>query len=80
MDKIAAERGSKFDTILSHLFKCMDEGLEVDLSRIVDSGKEKLILAAIEKVGGTLLRPIKDELPKDIEYYEIKTVLKKLGN
>jgi ATP-dependent DNA helicase RecQ len=80
VDKIAAERNSKFDTILNHLFKCMDEGLEVDLSRIVDSGKEKLILGAIEKVGGELLRPIKEELPKDIEYYEIKTVLKKLGN
>jgi ATP-dependent DNA helicase RecQ len=76
--EIATERKSKFDTILSHLFKCMDEKFEVDLSRIVNEDKKKLILAAKKKVGGTMLRPIKDELPNNIEYYEIKTVLKEL--
>ena len=78
VEEIATERGSKFDTVLNHLFKCMDEGLEVDLSRIVDNNKKKTILTAIEKVGGTMLRPIKDELPSNIEYYQIKVVLKEL--
>jgi len=76
--EIATERKSKFDTILNHLFKCIDEKLEVDLSKIVDDGNKRLILSAIKKIGGTTLRPIKDELPDNIEYYEIKTVLKEL--
>lgn len=76
--EIATIRKSKFDTILNHLFKCVDEKLEVDLSKIVDDGNKKLILSAIKKVGGTTLRAIKDELPNNIEYYEIKTVLKEL--
>ncbi|HAS80226.1 MAG TPA: DNA helicase RecQ [Fusobacteriaceae bacterium] len=76
--EIATIRKSKFDTILNHLFKCVDEKLKVDLSKIVDDGNKKLILSAIKKVGGTTLRAIKDELPSNIEYYEIKTVLKEL--
>lgn len=76
--EIATIRKSKFDTILNHLFKCVDEKLKVDLSKIVDDGNKKLILSAIKKVGRTTLRAIKDELPNNIEYYEIKTVLKEL--
>ena len=80
VEEISSERKSKFDTILNHLFKCSDEGLKVNFSRIVSNPKEQLILEAIEKVGKELLRPIKDKLPKTIEYYEIKTILKKLEN
>ena len=76
--EIAEERKSKFDTILNHLFKCVDEGLEVDFLRLIDDNKKKLILDAIEKVDGTMLRPIKEQLPNNIEYYEIKIVLKEL--
>jgi ATP-dependent DNA helicase RecQ len=76
IEEIAIIRKSKFDTILNHLFKCHDEGLEVDFSRLVNEDKEKLILDAVSKVGKDKLKPIKDILPNNIEYWEIKVVVK----
>ena len=76
IDEISNIRKSKFDTILNHLFKCHEEGLEVDFSRLINEEKEKIILDAVSKVGQEKLKPIKDIVPDNIEYWEIKVVLK----
>ncbi len=43
-------------------------------------GEEPLIRQAIEKVGGTLLKPIKESLPEEITYTAIKAVLAKMAD
>ncbi|WP_444546811.1 DNA helicase RecQ [Irregularibacter muris] len=79
LEEIAQMRGFKKDTILTHLAKCQEEGEEIDWSRIVDQEKEALIIKAVDQVGTEYLKPIKEILPEDISYYDIKAVLCKMN-
>ncbi|KEJ00408.1 ATP-dependent DNA helicase [Clostridium botulinum A2B7 92] len=72
--EIAEERNLKAITIQEHLFKCLSEGMEVDLDNFIKKDYEKLILDTIKKVGGTKLKPVKDELPEEVDYMCIKSV------
>ncbi|MBY6951177.1 DNA helicase RecQ [Clostridium botulinum] len=72
--EIAEERNLKAITIQEHLFKCLSEGMEVDLDNFIKKDYEKLILDTIKKVGGTKLKPVKDELPPEVDYMCIKSV------
>ncbi|KOM98451.1 ATP-dependent DNA helicase [Clostridium botulinum] len=72
--EIAEERNLKAITIQEHLFKCLSEGMEVDLDNFIKKDYEKLILDTIKKVGGTKLKPVKDELPSEVDYMCIKSV------
>ncbi len=72
--EIADERNLKDITIQQHLFKCISEGMEVDLDKFIKKDYEQLILDTIKKVGGTKLKPVKDELPAEIDYMCIKSV------
>ena len=77
MKEMAKERDLSVQTIESHLFRCLDEGMELDWSHFFTADQEKQILAVIEDAGSDLLRPIKEALPDDISYTAIKAVLKK---
>ncbi|WP_434293343.1 DNA helicase RecQ [Clostridium botulinum] len=72
--EISEERNLKAITIQEHLFKCLSEGMEVDLDNFIKKDYEKLILDTIKKVGGTKLKPVKDELPPEVDYMCIKSV------
>lgn len=72
--EIADERNLKAITIQEHLFKCLSEGMEVDLDNFIKKDYERLILDTIKKVGGTKLKPVKDELPPEVDYMCIKSV------
>ncbi|KOR24644.1 DNA helicase RecQ [Clostridium sp. L74] len=72
--EIADERKLKAITIQEHLFKCISEGMEVNLDKFIKKDYEQLILDTIKKVGGTKLKPVKDELPAEIDYMCIKSV------
>ncbi|WP_251860034.1 DNA helicase RecQ [Clostridium sp. Marseille-Q2269] len=72
--EIAEERNLKSFTIQEHLFKCLSEGMEINLDNFIDKNYEQLILDTIKKIGGTKLKPIKDELPAEVDYMSIKSV------
>ncbi|WP_434302099.1 DNA helicase RecQ [Clostridium botulinum] len=72
--EISEERNLKAITIQEHLFKCLSEGMEVDLDNFINKDYERLILDTIKKVGGTKLKPVKDELPPEVDYMCIKSV------
>jgi len=46
---------------------------------MIDEDIERQILEAIEKVGAQYLKLIKEELPEEISYYDIKKVLLKIS-
>ncbi|MEK3881729.1 DNA helicase RecQ [Paenibacillus sp. PL2-23] len=77
--EIASHRGVGQVTVEGHIIRAAGEGNEVDWDRIIPSGQEALILAAIEKVGAEKLRPIKDELPSEVSYFAIHGVMAKHG-
>ncbi|QAT63240.1 DNA helicase RecQ [Acidilutibacter cellobiosedens] len=78
LEEIAKRRNFTVNTIIEHLKKCEKDGLKVDWSRFIDDfHKEKRILEAIGKLGLKRLKPIKESLPKDITYEDIKIIMAK---
>ena len=77
LEEIANEREVTEGTILNHLVKCCEEDKEVDWSSMVDKDLEERISAAIDEVGAEYLKPIKEQLPDEISYEDIKKVLYK---
>jgi ATP-dependent DNA helicase RecQ len=61
-------------TILEHLSEKIILGTNLDISRIVSSETQRLIREAIEKVGFDKLTPIKEQLPEEITFGEIRLV------
>lgn len=78
LEEIVQQRGLAKTTVQEHLFRCVSEGEEVDLDSLIPEGQEAIVLEAIEKVGGTRLKPLKEALPDEVEYGTIKAVLLKL--
>ena len=78
LKEIAEKRNFSTNTIIEHLSKCVEKGQMVDWSRFIDdSEKEEKIMKVINEVGLEKLKPIKDLLPEDISYEEIKLVITK---
>lgn len=76
--EIAKERGMSLITIQNHLFKCAsDEGVQVDWDTFIPEEYEEEIIKVIEEVGTEKLKPIKENLPDDVEYIAIKAVMAK---
>ncbi|KQO01289.1 DNA helicase RecQ [Paenibacillus sp. Leaf72] len=76
---ISAERGLSRVTVEGHIIRCAEEGYELDFSRIIPAHREEEIVAAIMELGPEKLRPIKDALPDDVDYFAIHAVIFKYG-
>ncbi|MBS4534880.1 DNA helicase RecQ [Clostridium sp. D2Q-14] len=77
IEKISEIRNLKKDTILNHFVKCEEEGLNINWNHIVSPDIENKVLNVIDKVGSKYLKPIKEALPENITYYDIKCVIYK---
>lgn len=78
LKEIAEKRALTINTIIEHLSKCAEKGQPVDWSRFIDDqNKEEKILFAINKIGYERLKPLKDMLPEDISYEDIRIVIAK---
>lgn len=80
LEEISNEREVKQITINNHIIRCAEEGLSVDLDEFIPSKYEGLIIETIDRIGVERLKPIKEELPPDIDYLAIKAVLCKYRN
>jgi ATP-dependent DNA helicase RecQ len=80
LKEIAAKRNFTVNTIIRHLEKCEENGQTINWSRFIgDPKKEEKILSAIDKVGLERLKPIKEILPEEISYEDIRIVIIKNG-
>ncbi len=79
ISEIAEERQLTELTIENHLVKCVQEGLTIDFNQFIPVEYEEQIMEAVEECGATLLKPIKELLPKDVTYTAIKFTLLKHG-
>ncbi|WP_088225685.1 DNA helicase RecQ [Desulfosporosinus sp. FKB] len=64
-------------TVQNHLVRCGLEGHAVPWDDFIPVAQEPLILEAAQKAGREKLRPIKDLLSDDIEWFTIRAVLEK---
>lgn len=61
-------------TIEGHLTRFIRSG-EIPVSELVDPGKYELIESVIRERGIAAINPIKQQLPSDISYGEIRMVM-----
>ncbi|KLU63683.1 ATP-dependent DNA helicase RecQ [Desulfosporosinus acididurans] len=64
-------------TVQNHLVRCAQEGHAVPWDDFIPVEQEPLILEAAHKAGREKLRPIKELLSDDIEWFTIRAVLEK---
>jgi ATP-dependent DNA helicase RecQ len=73
--QIAEQRGLSLTTIYGHLSHLVAKG-GIDIRQLVTLETQQKIEAAIRIVGSTeILRPIKDQLPEEISFGEIRCVI-----
>ncbi|MBD3373405.1 RecQ family ATP-dependent DNA helicase [candidate division KSB1 bacterium] len=72
--EIAENRNLKPGTIYTHLALAIETG-HLDLNQVISSAREKVIRKAISESETSALADIKDILPPDVDYGEIKCVV-----
>lgn len=74
-EEIAEQRGLSSRTIYSHLANLVENGYKIKVEDFVSNEDKEKIIKVISEVGSELLKPIKEKLPEDITYDQIKLVL-----
>ena len=74
---IARVRNVTMLTVQEHLVRCSLDGQAVPWDDFIPIEQEALILEAVRQVGREKLRPIKDLLSDEVEWFTIRAVLEK---
>lgn len=79
---IAKIRNLKRQTIESHLIKCYELGMDINLEKDIQIQYKDDILNAIHTLGTEKLRPIKDAVPSQVSYLDIQyyIIFEKINN
>ncbi|WP_442637587.1 DNA helicase RecQ [Rossellomorea marisflavi] len=75
--QIASRRGMSSTTIENHIARAYEEGIGKDWTRLFSEEEEGLIRGAVQEAGSDKLKPIKELLPDEISYFQIKAFLAK---
>jgi ATP-dependent DNA helicase RecQ len=78
LEEIAQIRGRQMSTIVSGVAKLLEAGLVEFQEAWVSKERQSVIEAACARVGTNFLKPLKDVLPPEILYEEIKLVVARL--
>lgn len=66
-------------TVEQHLLDCYENGMEINLEKEVNTNFENEIYTAINKCTSGKLREIKDMLPNEVSYFDIKYYIIKIN-
>lgn len=72
IEEIATIRGLTIQTIQNHLLRCYEEGFEINLEKDVQLNFKDEILNAIKQLGTEKLKPLKEALPPEVTYFDIR--------
>ncbi len=72
--EIARERNLKAATIADHIALLLEAGEQIEVQQFVPATRYQIIAAALQQVGETELRPVKDFLGDNYSYDEIRLV------
>lgn len=79
LEEIAAIRGLTLRTIEQHLLDCYENNMEINLEKYLNTSFENQICEKIKECSSGKLRDIKDSLPIQVSYFDIKYYLIKLA-
>lgn len=74
IEEIAQKRTLTRGTIFTHLVELIQNGKQLDISCLVSKEKQQAIEKVIEETGAQRLAPIKEKLPAEFTYDEIRLV------
>lgn len=77
LSEIAQTRNLTAMTIETHIFKACQENIAVDLDRLIPLEAETTIIETIKRLGASPLKPLKEALPPEITYTNIRAVIYK---
>src|SRR5262249_23601550 len=78
-EQIATLRGRQLSTVVNAVANLVENGLTEFKPDWIDRNKCSVIEAAAAKLGTELLKPLKDSVPPEITYDEIRLVVARLG-
>jgi len=73
--EIAEERSLALTTIRGHIIKAAYGGKDVDLKSFVPEDHQQLIIDTIKEIDTDRLKPIKEELPEEVSYFQVKAMI-----
>ncbi|WP_044640965.1 DNA helicase RecQ [Risungbinella massiliensis] len=72
LDQITHERNLSLSTVQEHLIRADQEGYSIDWKPFISTDHKELIEQVTKQADTTKLRAIKEALPEEISYFEIK--------
>ena len=72
IEDIVNERGLTRITIEGHLIDCFEKGMDLNLEKYVHTEYRDNILKVIDEIGTEKLKPIKEALPEEVSYFDIR--------
>jgi len=79
LEEISRERELALSTVQEHLLQAVREGYEVDWDRLINREQEEQVLRTARELGTSRLKPIKQALPAQYDYFTIRLVMEKNG-
>lgn len=79
LEEIASQRELTMNTIQSHLVEAAMAGYAMEWQQFITASQEELIMRVTNETGTKRLKPIKEALPEDIDYFMIRMALIKNG-
>lgn len=76
--EISEARGLSEITVQNHLIRSFEDGNPIDWAQIVSVDQEALIIEKVYELGTEMLKPLKEVLPDEIDYFQIKATICKL--
>ncbi|WP_456275793.1 DNA helicase RecQ [Bacillus sp. AK128] len=78
MEDIANQRERSLITIQNHIIQAIEEGNPFKWSDLLSEEEESLISEQVNIIGAERLKPLKEALPAEIDYFKIKLVITKM--
>jgi ATP-dependent DNA helicase RecQ len=75
IEEISSIRSLSTQTIEDHLIKCHSEGYAINWDELISQEYQSIIIQAVQDLGASKLKPIKEALPEEVTYFQIKAVI-----
>lgn len=75
LEEISIERKLTLVSVQEHMVRCAQEGLPVNWDEFIPGQYEQRILEVVKQLGAGRLKPLKEALPEEIDYFSIKAVI-----
>ncbi|MGL6066254.1 MAG: DNA helicase RecQ [Cetobacterium sp.] len=75
VEEIAKTSNIKVETVFNYFIRAKEFDKKLDFSMFYTDDEKKLVMGAVDSVGKSFLRPIKDYLPESFTYEKIKLIL-----